>query len=86
MQVWRLLYTNLVGPRGEKLESTEPFWSFFLFTSKWEFHMSFPRELCSCRGCSKGGSMDTMGDAIREVHLYTSFYSCCSQSYKMFSM
>jgi hypothetical protein len=60
MQVWRLFYTNLVGPRGEKLESTEPFWCFFLFTSKWEVHMSFPRELCSCRGCSKGGSMDTI--------------------------
>jgi hypothetical protein len=60
MQVWRLLYTNLVGPRGEKLESTKPFWCFYLFTSKWEVHMSFPRELCSCRGCSKGGSMDTI--------------------------
>ena len=44
MQVWRLLYTNLVGPRGEKLESTEPFWTFFLFIFKWEVHMSFPRD------------------------------------------
>jgi hypothetical protein len=52
MQVWRLLYTNLVEPREEKLESIEPFWSFFLFTSKWEVHISFPR---------------VMGDAIREV-------------------
>jgi hypothetical protein len=60
MQVWRLLYTNLVGPRGEKLESTRPFWSFFLFKSKWEVHMSFPRELCSCRGCTKEDSMDTI--------------------------
>jgi hypothetical protein len=49
---------NLVGPRGEKFESTEPFWSFFLFTSKWEVHMSFPKEVCSYR------------DAVREVHLY----------------
>jgi hypothetical protein len=49
-------YTNLVGPRGEKLESTEPFWPFFLFTSKWEVHMSFPKELCTYGG----GSMDTM--------------------------
>jgi hypothetical protein len=61
---------NLVGPRGEKFESTEPFWSFFLFTSKWEVHMSFPKEVCSYRdavrevvwtlftygGCNKGGS------------------------------
>jgi hypothetical protein len=78
--------TNLVGPREEDLESTKPFWSFFLLTSKWKIHMSFPRELCTCGGyskggsmntmllggCSKGGSMDTMllGDAIREVHLY----------------
>jgi hypothetical protein len=53
-------YTNLVGPREEKLESTELFWSFFLFTSKWKVHMSFPRELCTYGGCSKGGSMDTM--------------------------
>jgi hypothetical protein len=60
MQVWRLFYTNLVEPRGEKLESTEPYWSFFLFTSKWGVHMSFPRELCSYRGCIKGGSMDTI--------------------------
>ena len=22
--------------------------------------MSFPRELCTCRGCSKGGSMETI--------------------------
>jgi hypothetical protein len=72
MQVWRLLYTNLVGPRGEKLESTEPFWCFFLFTFKWEVHMSFPREhafvgdalrevpvvwiLFTYGGCNKGGS------------------------------
>jgi hypothetical protein len=58
MQVWRLLYTNLVGPRGEKLE--------------WEVHMSFPREhafvgdalrevpvvwiLFTYGGCNKGGS------------------------------
>jgi hypothetical protein len=49
-------YTSLVGPRGEKVESTEPFWSFSLFTSKWEVHMSFPRELCTYRGCNKGGT------------------------------
>jgi hypothetical protein len=53
-------YTNLVGPRGEKVEATKPFWSFSLFTSKWEVYMSFPRELCTYGGCSKGGSMDTM--------------------------
>jgi hypothetical protein len=51
-------YTNLVGPRREKLESTESFWSFFLLISKWEVHMSFLRELCTYGGCSKGGSMD----------------------------
>jgi hypothetical protein len=53
-------YTNFVQPRREKLESPEPFWSFSLFTSKWEVHMSFRRELCTYRGCSKGGNMDTM--------------------------
>ena len=60
MQVWRLLYTKLVGPRGKKFESIRPFWSFFPFTSKWEVHMSFPRELCTCRGCNKEGSMETI--------------------------
>jgi hypothetical protein len=53
-------YKNLVGPRREKIESIEPFWSFPLFTSKWEVHMSFPRELCTYGGCIKGGNMDTM--------------------------
>jgi hypothetical protein len=53
-------YTNLVGPRGEDLESTKPFWSFFLFTSKWKVHMSILRELCTYGGCSKGGSIDSM--------------------------
>jgi hypothetical protein len=28
LQVWRLLYTDLVEPRRDKLESTEPFWFF----------------------------------------------------------
>jgi hypothetical protein len=67
-------YTNLVEPRGEKLESSKPFWSFSLFTSKREVHMSFPRELCTYGGCSKGGSMNTRlfgGGAIREALLYT---------------
>jgi hypothetical protein len=49
-------YTNFVGPRGEKLQSTKPFWSF----SPFHIHMSFPRELCTYGGCNKGGSMDTM--------------------------
>jgi hypothetical protein len=64
-------YTNLVRPREEKLESTKPFLSFSLFTSKWEVHMSFPRELCTYGGYNKGGSMDTMylGDAKREALL-----------------
>jgi hypothetical protein len=52
--------TNLVGPKREKLESTESFWSFFLFTSKSEVHMSFSRELCTYGGCTKGGRMNTM--------------------------
>jgi hypothetical protein len=44
-------YTNLVRPKGEKLQSTKPFWSF----SPFHIHMSFPKELC------------TYGDAVREV-------------------
>jgi hypothetical protein len=52
-------YTNLVGPRGEKLEPTKPFWSFSLFTSEREVHMSFPRELSTYGGYTKGGSMDS---------------------------
>jgi hypothetical protein len=67
MQIWRLLYTDLVGPRGEKLESTEPFWSFFLFTSKWEVHMSFQ------------GNYDLIGDVVREV-VWTLFtYGGCNK-------
>jgi hypothetical protein len=49
-------YTNLVGPKEKKLQSTKPFWSF----SPFHIHTSFPRELCTYGGCSKGGSMDTM--------------------------
>jgi hypothetical protein len=51
-------YTNLVGPRREKLELIDFFGFFLLFISKWKVHTSFPRELCTYGGCSKGGSMD----------------------------
>jgi hypothetical protein len=53
MQVWKLLYTNLVGPRGEKLESTEPFWCFFLFTCPIR---EVVWTLFTYGGCNTGGS------------------------------
>jgi hypothetical protein len=37
------------------LSQLNPFWSFFLFTSKWEVQKNYA----------------LVGDAIREVHLYT---------------
>ena len=65
-------YTNLVGPRGEKFQLIEPFWSFP------SFHIQVGSSHVISKGtmylwrCNKGGSMDTMhlgGMQIREALL-----------------
>jgi hypothetical protein len=46
--------------------------------------MSFPRELCTSRGCSKGGSMETIhlwgcnkgGSSVSELEQLNSSFSC----------
>ena len=71
MQVWRLLYTNLVGPRGEKLESTGPFsYSHPSGKSTYHFQRNYAlvedaaREvvwtLFTYGGCNKGGSSSSV--------------------------
>jgi hypothetical protein len=65
---------DLSGAKGKELESTKPFLSFFLMSKK----VGSPHViLCSCRGCSKGGNMDTIhlwgcnkGGNMDTIHLW----------------
>jgi hypothetical protein len=67
MQVWRLLYIKLVGPRGEKLESTGPFWSFSY------------SHLSGKSTCHFQGNYDLVGDAVREVVWALFTYGGCNK-------
>ena len=67
MQVWRLLYTNLVGPRGEKLESIEPFGL---------FSYSYPSGKSTCHFQR---NYALVGDVVKEVVWILFTYGGCNK-------